>query len=211
MRPVPEEVPDVGAHRLARRADEGGRDVQDVEGLVPDLDQPVGLGEARPDAGVHEVEEEQAGDALGVSARHRLHDAAADVVADDAGLFHPERVEHRQHVGGVLRVAPRAVRLVAVAEAAQVRRDQRVAVGEAVHHRLPGEGKLRPAVEQEQRRPLPHARDVEGGALRLDGQMFHGVWSGGRGHGGNPALDAGATARAHGRSGTVGTPKERHA
>ena len=59
----------------------------------------------------------------GAVPRQRLHQPAADVVADDAGLLQAERVHQRQHVGGMLVGAERPVRLVAVAKAAQVGRD----------------------------------------------------------------------------------------
>ena len=94
-------------------------------------------------------------------AGERLHQRAADVVADDAGLFEIERIHQRYHVGGLLLRAERAIRLVAVAEAAQVRRVQREAVGEARHHRLPGEPEFRPAVQQQERPALPRPRHME--------------------------------------------------
>jgi len=46
-----------------------------------------------------------------------------DVMAHDAGPLQLERIHQRQHVGGMLVGAERAVGLVAVAEAAQVRRE----------------------------------------------------------------------------------------
>ena len=55
-------------------------------------------------------------------ARERLHQRAADVMADDAGLLDVERIHQRQHVGGLLLRAEAAARLVAVAKAAQVGR-----------------------------------------------------------------------------------------
>ena len=70
-------------------------------------------------------------------------------MADDAGLLEIERIHQRQHVGGMLVRAERAVGLVAVAEAAQVRRKQGVAIGKARHHRLPGEPEFRPAMQQQ--------------------------------------------------------------
>ncbi len=97
--------------------------------MVPDLVEPVGLGHPRPDAGIDEVEEEQPGESLRRTPRQGLHHRAPDVVADDAGLVDFERVQQRQHVGCVLVGAERAVRLVAVAEAAQVGREEGVAVG----------------------------------------------------------------------------------
>ncbi len=68
----------------------------------------------------------------------------------------------------------RPVGLVAVAEAAQVRRDQIIMAGEPCHHRLPGQPEFRPAVEQQQRAAVAGAGDVEGGAVGLDREMLHG-------------------------------------
>src|SRR5262249_54966661 len=64
MRPGFEEMRDVSAAALARCADKGGGHLHLMEGLVPDVVQPVRLRHPRPDAGIDEVEEEQSGDAL---------------------------------------------------------------------------------------------------------------------------------------------------
>ena len=173
MRPMTQEVPDIGAATLARGADDGGRRVKQVEPLVPDLGETIRRTHARSDTRMDEAEEEQAGEARRRGAGHRLKHAAADVVRDDADAVHPQSREQCVHVGGVLGIAPRGARLVAVAEAAQVRRDQRVACFEPAHHRLPGKPEFRPAVEEEKRRPAAVARDMESGAVGLDGQMVH--------------------------------------
>ena len=94
-------------------------------------------------------------------------------MADDANLAEAERVEQRHHISGMLVGAERPVGLVAVAEAAQVRREQGVTIGEPRHHRLPGEPELGPAMQQQQRRPCPDARDMERGAISLDGQVLN--------------------------------------
>ena len=94
-------------------------------------------------------------------------------MADDADLAEAERIEQRQHIGGMLVGAERPVGLVAVAEAAQVRREQGEAIGKPRHHRLPGEREFRPAMQQQQRRPCAGARDMERGAIGLDGQVLH--------------------------------------
>ncbi len=52
-------MPDIKAAAVARRADKARGDLQLVEGLVPDIVEPVGLGHARADAGTDEVEKEQ--------------------------------------------------------------------------------------------------------------------------------------------------------
>ncbi len=120
MRPVLDDVLEAGATRRATFADQRHRDVGLVEGLVPDLVEPVGRRDARADAGIHEVEEEEARDALGRRTRHRLHDRAAHVVTDQADPLGPESVEDREQVLRMVRCAVRTAWLVAVAEAAQV-------------------------------------------------------------------------------------------
>ena len=119
-----------------------------MEGLVPDLGETVGRAGALADLGVEEVEQEQAREPLRRHPREWLHHAAAHVVTDNADLLDLQPVEQRQHVRGHVLVAPRASRLVAGAEAAQVGCDQREAIGEPLHHQLPRPPELRPAVEQ---------------------------------------------------------------
>src|SRR5216683_110251 len=86
-----EKVSDIGPAAFARRADQGWRHLQLMEGLVPDIVEPIGLRHARPDAGIDEVKEKQSGHALRCCSRHRLHQGATDVMADDADLPHAER------------------------------------------------------------------------------------------------------------------------
>src|SRR6266850_198846 len=95
-------------------------------------------------------------------------------MADDADLAEAERIEQRQHIGGMLIGTERPNGLVAVAEAAQVWREQGEAIGKPRHHRLPGEPEFRPAMQQQQWRPGAGARDMERGAIGLDGQVLHG-------------------------------------
>jgi hypothetical protein len=123
---------------------------------------------------IDEIEQHQPGDPLRRLAGQRLHHGAADVVADHAGLVDAEGVEQRQHVVGMLIGAVRAVRFVAVAEAAQVGRDQGVAVGEPRHDRLPGQPELRPAMQQQQRPAAAGPRDVERRAVGSNRHMIHG-------------------------------------
>ena len=94
-------------------------------------------------------------------------------MADDAGLLEVERIHQRQHVGGMLVGAERTVRLVAVAEAAQVRREQCVTIGKPRHHRLPAQPEFRPAMQQQQRRSRTGPRHMEAGAVGADFQMLH--------------------------------------
>ncbi len=94
-------------------------------------------------------------------------------MADDTGLFQIERIHERQHVGCMLVGAERSSGLVAVAEAAQVRREQGVALGEPRHDRLPGQPVFRPAMQQQDGGPLAGARDMEGRAVGPNRQMLH--------------------------------------
>src|SRR5882757_10422041 len=64
MRPVAQEMADIGPAAVARRADQRRRHLYLVEGLVPDVVQPVGRGHPRTDAGIDEIEEQKTGDAL---------------------------------------------------------------------------------------------------------------------------------------------------
>ena len=113
MRPGFQEMPDIAPAAFAARADERGRHLHLVEGLIPDVVEPIRLRHPRPDAGIDEVEEEQSGDALRRLPRQRLHQRAADVVADDAGLLraraHPSAPACRRPAGRG-RTAPRACR-----------------------------------------------------------------------------------------------------
>src|ERR1700682_504677 len=69
--------------------------------------------------------------------------------------------------------AERSIGLVAVAEAAQVRREQGVALGEPRHDRLPGQPVFGPTMQQQERGPLAGARDMEGRAVSPNRQMLH--------------------------------------
>ena len=94
-------------------------------------------------------------------------------MADDAGLREAKRIHQRQHVGRMLIRPMRRARLVAVAEAAQVRCVKCEAGGEARHHRLPGQPEFRPAVQQQKRPALPGPCHVERCAIRPNRQMLH--------------------------------------
>ena len=174
MRPGLEEVPDIEPAAFARGADQGRRHRHLVKRLVPDIVEPLGLRHPRPDAGIDEVEEKQSGQPLRRHPRQRLHRRAADIVADDADPRQLQRIQQRQHVRRMLVGAERSVGLVAVAEAAQVRRQQRVTIGKPPHQRLKGQPEFGPAMQQQQRRPGPGAGDMEAGAIGANRQMFHG-------------------------------------
>ena len=94
-------------------------------------------------------------------------------MADDAGLAEAERIEQRQHIGGMLVGAERTVGLVAVAEPAQVGRKQRKAIGEPRHYRFPGQPKFGPAVQQHQRLAGSGAGDMECRAVGANAQSLH--------------------------------------
>lgn len=70
-------------------------------------------------------------------------------MTDGADLAEAERIEQRQHVGGMLVGTERPVGLVAVAKTAQVRRQQGEAIGKPCHHRLPGQPEFGPAMQEQ--------------------------------------------------------------
>jgi hypothetical protein len=94
-------------------------------------------------------------------------------MADYARLVEAERIHQRQHIGGVPVGAVRPIGLVAVAEAAQIRRVKSVAVGQKRHHRLPGQPEFGPAVQQQQRFSRAGTGDMERRAVGLNRQMLH--------------------------------------
>ena len=65
MRPVLQKMADIGPAALTRCPDERWCHLHLVEGLVPDLVQPVGHAHAEPDAGIDEIEEKKPNDAFG--------------------------------------------------------------------------------------------------------------------------------------------------
>ena len=85
----------------------------------------------------------------------------------------PKRIHQRQHVGGLLVGAEQPLGLVAVAEAAQVGRIQREAIGKPRHDRLPGQPEFRPAMQQQQRPPGADAGHMKRRAIGLNRQMLH--------------------------------------
>ena len=146
-----------------------------MERLVPDVVEPLRLRHARPDAGIDEVEEEQAANPLRAFSRQRLHRGAADIMADHTHLLEAERVHQRQHVLGMAVGAEWAIGFVAVAETAQIRRQQRVAIGKPRHHGFPGQPEFGPAMQQQERGPFAGPRDMKGGLVGGYRQMLHRV------------------------------------
>ena len=104
-------------------------------------------------------------------AREDLGHRCADIVRDDAHGTDAERPDQRRQIGRLVGGTECAARLVAVAEAAQVRRDQLETIGESSHCWLPREPELGPAVQQQQRAAASGARDVQPRAVHLQGGM----------------------------------------
>ena len=90
MRPGLEKVANISPAAFARRADQAWGHLQLIEGLVPDVIKPFGRRHARPDAGIDEVKEKQSGNAPRCFSHHRLHQGAADIMADDTGPLQPQ-------------------------------------------------------------------------------------------------------------------------
>src|ERR1700722_3919139 len=122
MRPVSQEMTDIGSTGLTRCPNKRWCHLHLVEGLVPDLVQPVGHAHARPNTRKDEIEEEKPHEALGSLARKRLHNGATDIMPHDTDAVDSKRIEKRQHIGRVVVRTERARGLVAVAETAEIRR-----------------------------------------------------------------------------------------
>jgi hypothetical protein len=174
MRPVLQKISDIGSTALARRPDEHRRHRHLVEGLVPDLVQPVGHAHAGPDAGIDEIEEKKPDEAFWSLAGQRLHCRATDIMTHHPDPLDANGVEESDHVGCMAVGPERTLGFIAVAETAEIRRDERIAIGKAMDQRFPGEPEFRPTMQQEQRRTAAGTRDMKGGAVRLDGQMLDG-------------------------------------
>ena len=104
--------------------------------------------------------------------RQPLHGVGADIVANETGPLDAERLHDgvdvgRQHVRSRPVVAA-GQGIAALAEAAEIGRDQPVAVGQPLEHRLPGRPELRPAVQQQERRALAALGDMGPEAAGLD-------------------------------------------
>ena len=172
MRPVLEKMGDIRLAALPGRTDEELRHRHLVKGLVPDFVKPVGCSHARADARINEVEEDQPGKPARSFARERLHDRAAHIMADHAGAFNAEHFQQSQHVCRVIVGAERTGRFFAFPKAAKIRSDEREAIGEPQHDRLPGEPEFRPPMQQQERRAFARPRDVKRRAIRVSREMF---------------------------------------
>ena len=145
-------MPDIEPAAFAGRADQRRRHLHLVEGLIPDVVEPVRLRHPRPDAGIDEVEEEQSGDAL----RRRSAPAAASARRRHRGRrYRPASAPSASISASMsaacwsgpnspsgLSLSPKPRRSGAI---------QREAIGEPRHHRLPGQPEFRPAMQQQQR------------------------------------------------------------
>ncbi len=176
VRPVAEEMAEIDPAGLARAADQRRRHGQLMEGLVPDLDQILRHQRARADAGIGAIEEEQSPKPVRRPAGHRLRRIGADIMRDDPEALQTQRIGERQHVRrvdvgtGLIGGAGRG--LLAVAEAAQVRRDHVEVTGEIGDHFPPCIPEFRPAMQQQQRRSPPLAHVVQPNPVRLNEVRF---------------------------------------
>ena len=137
-----------------------------------------------------DVDHGEAGHGGGVVERHAVGDASAAVVAGDGEAVVPERAHQRhlvlRHAAlGVGDMALPAVRLAAVAVAAQVGRDHGEALRQRRRDLAPGHVRLGMAVQQEQRRSAA----ADGGADRDPGRDGHVDEAEAREEGRRPALD----------------------
>src|SRR5437773_3455559 len=92
MRPGFQEMPDIEPAAFAARADERGRHLHLVKGLIPDVVEAIRFRHSRPDSRIDEIEEEKTGDALLRQPRQRLHQCTADIVTDDTRLREAKRI-----------------------------------------------------------------------------------------------------------------------
>src|SRR5262249_13150969 len=141
--------------------------------LVPDLIQTVGRAHPGSDAGVHEIEKEQANNAIGRFARQRLHRSASDVMANHARALDPERIKQSQHVARVVVWPKWSTRHAAITKAPQVRRNEAVASRQSLHDGLPGEPEFRPAMKQQKGSALSDLDHVKRGPIRHHHSMLH--------------------------------------
>jgi hypothetical protein len=121
---------------------------------------------ARPQRG--DVERDQALDPVGRHQGHQERDVAAPVVAHDPDAVQVLGVQEREDVA-----RPRRLRVVAgrrrrPAPAAQVGRDDAVALGQLRDQVPPGPPVLRPAVQEQQGRPAARFGDMQPDLAEID-------------------------------------------
>jgi hypothetical protein len=124
-----------------------------------------------------DVEHREVRDLVRMIEREPLADAAAAIVADDGKSREAVVVHHLDHVDchralGVVGMIRRVGRLAAVAISAQVRHHDRVILREIWRDLVPRHMGLRRAVNQQQRRTVAAAHDVDLGPGRLHAFVF---------------------------------------
>ncbi len=127
--------------------------------------------------GVDDVEREVTVEALGGAEAEQESDPTTPVVADELDPVELERIEHGEHVVGEILLEVAVARSVGPAEAAEVERDDAVALGERRHQVTPLVPVLRPTV-QEQHGIVAGGvgfGDVEAQAVGVDPAVGHAV------------------------------------
>jgi hypothetical protein len=117
-------------------------------------------------------EEDERADASGMREREVERHAASEGVADDCGPLQPQMVEER---AGVLDVGERAARQRRFPEAAQVRAEDQVPVGERLRLRVPEPPVADACVKQEDGRAVTARVVGDLGAVEPRGAQFSGV------------------------------------
>jgi hypothetical protein len=96
-------------------------------------------------------------------------------MAHDTNPVDAECIEEPEHVGRMVVRTEKAHWLVAIAETAEIRRDEGVAIGEALHQGFPGEPEFWPTMEENKHRTAAGTRYMKRCPVGLDGQMLHGL------------------------------------
>jgi hypothetical protein len=155
----------VGDHaRLAAQADQPGNEARPGDQAlaqhrrgqqrrVPGPPQPGQDPRGRPGPRARGAAQQQRADPRRLLQPEQQGGQPAPVVADHMGAGQAKGVQQPGRVGGEAGRAVAAARGLAPAEAAQVRHQQRVAVPEPLDDLVPAPPVLRPAVQQQHRRP----------------------------------------------------------
>jgi hypothetical protein len=97
-------------------------------------------------------------------------------MAHDARAPYRKRIQECEHVCGVVGGAEGPIRLVAVAEAAQIGGDHSVPARQPQHDRLPRQPEFRPSVKQQERRTLARFDQMKRGVIRPQNIVPH-LWN----------------------------------
>ena len=124
---------------------------------------------------MHDAEREVVTNALGRVEAEQEAGIAAPVMGDQIDLIEPQLIEQGDDVGGEFGDFVWPGGRLAPAEAAQVGADHPVALGQGRDHLAPDPPVLRPAVEEEERRPLPRFGDVQANPGKVDVAMCDSV------------------------------------